>query len=210
MDPEDFVDAVTDDRSTELDRLGSEKALVAETGASLEPDDVLAAAAAAERRAEHTFEQWAADAVDEQVREAFADATDSEHDHYERIAAELADPPTDPEPDALHGHLRALEDPVDRVAAGLVGRPLASARTLLQVVNLFVNEADRRRADLFREIRGDTEAMPEEGAALLADRCVTDDEWERARTAATAAVDVSYDEYADRLAGMGLDPEPVC
>jgi hypothetical protein len=210
MDEEGFVDTVRESRATELDRLGSEKALIAETAASLEPADVLAAAAAAERRAQRTFEAWAENEADGPAHEAFVDAAERERDHYERVVAELDDPPTAPEPDALHGYLRGLDGAVERVAAGMVGRPLASARTLLQVVNFFVNEADRARADLFRELRSDTEAMPAVGAALLAELCESEDDWTRAREAAEAAVDAVYGEYVERLESMGLDPKPVC
>lgn len=210
MDAESFLETVRTETATELDRLGSEKALIAETGADLATETVLRTAAAAERRAERTFEAWADDETDETVARAFADVADHERDHYEQIAADLADDEVPGDPDALHEHLRDLDGTVERVAAGMVGRPLASARTLLQVVNFFVNEADEEHADRFRAIRQDTEAMPARGTELLADRCETDDEWETAREAAVRAIEVAYAEYVETLEGMSLDPKPAC
>ena len=96
------------------------------------------------------------------------------------------------------------------MGAGLVGRPLASERTLLQVINFFVNEADDGTANLFRELREETRGVPETGAALLDEVCSGADDWVLARKAAEDAVQVAYDDYAESLRGMGLDPKPVC
>ncbi len=211
MNGAELVDAVRTAKTTELDRLGSERALVATTKAQLDREQVLATAAAAERRAEDTFRAWADDEPDDRASEAFATVAEEEATHRDRIAAEMeATPDEDVESDMLHGHLRDVEGTPERVAAGLVGRPLASARTLLQLVNFFVNEADDETADLFRDLRSDTEALTERGADLLDEICETDEEWERAREAAEETVQVAYDEYAAVLRDMGVDPRPVC
>ncbi|MFB6169667.1 MAG: hypothetical protein ABEJ06_00825 [Haloarculaceae archaeon] len=211
MDGAQFVDAVRTAKATELDRLGSEKALVATTNARLDREQVLATTAAAERRAEDTFRAWAADEPTPEARDAFEDVAEEEAAHRDRVAAAMgASPDEDVEADMLHDHLRGVEGTPERVAAGLVGRPLASARTLLQVVNFFVNEADAQAADLFRDLRADTEAMTDRGAILLETVCETDAEWDRAREAATETVQVAYDQYAGTLREMGLDPKPVC
>ncbi len=211
MDGETLVATVRDAKATELDRLGSEKALVAETGADLSTPAVLRAAAAAEARAAETFERWADDEPVEAAREAFADVAARERDHRDRVLAELDDAgELDAAPDALHEHLQGVEATAARVGAGLVGRPLAGERTLLQVVNFFVNEADPDRAALFRELRADTDELVGEGAALLDGVCADEEDYATAREAAAATVDVAYRSYADRLAAMGLDPKPVC
>ncbi len=211
MNGADFVTAVRTGASTELDRLGSEKALVATTDAALERGEVLASAAAAERRAAETFRAWADDEEHDAARQAFAEVAETERAHLNRITERLGEEPDENEgPGALHEYLRGVSGTPERVGAGLVGRPLASERTLLQVINFFVNEADEGTAGLFRDLRSETEALTGTGADLLNDVCETDDEWERARRAAEKAIDVAYQEYASTLEAMGLDPKPVC
>lgn len=209
MDGAELVEEVRDGKRTELDRLGSEKALIAATGASLGTEDVLGAAAAMKARARDTYGAWADDEADERAREAFAAAAEREDAHVDRIVERLPGEPT-VGPGAVHEHLRDLDGAVARVAGGTVALPLVDARALLQVVNFFVNEADRANADLFREVRADTEGLVDEGAALLGEVCEDADDWERAREVATGTVQVAYDEYAGTLRGMGLDPRPVC
>ena len=210
MDGTELVEAVRASKATALERLGKEKALIAATDADLATDAVLRAAAASERRAQRTFEQWAESEPNEAAREAFERIAATEADHYERVVAHLDESPADPGPDPLHASLRGTERTVERVGAGLVGRPLASERTLLQVVNFFVNEADNAAADLFRDLREETREVPETGAALLDDLCADEDDWVLARKAAEDAIQVAYDDYAETLQGMGLDPKPVC
>jgi len=88
-----------------------------------------------------------------------------------------------------------------------VARPVVSTRTHERIVRFFVDEGDERTADLFRELKAETEAVRDAGTALLEERCEADD-WDRARATAEYLVRVAYDDYADALAGMGLDPEP--
>jgi rubrerythrin len=209
MDGNELVEAVRASKATELERLGKEKALIATTNADLEAAAVLRAAAASERRAQLTFEAWAEAETNEAAREAFERVAVTEAVHYDRIVARLGEPLAEPEVDPLHASLREVERTVERVGAGLVGRPLASERTLLQVVNFFLNEADSAGADLFRDLREETRAVSEEGAALLDELCSGED-WVLAQKAAEDAIQVAYDDYAETLEGMGLDPKPVC
>jgi hypothetical protein len=221
MDGDAFREAVERACATELDRLGSNKLLVALTGADLSAPAVLDVAAASEAAARDTFAAWAADEDDEAARERFAAVADRERDHYDRVTASLreADPgaPADPypagdagDPGPVHAYLRAREGTVERLAAGTVGRGLVSLRTHAQVISFFVNEADERRAELFRDLRGDTETALEAGLALLAERCETEGDRDRAAASAEYVVSLAYDDYADALRGMGVDPRPVC
>ena len=210
MNGSEVVAAVREDARTELDRLGSEKALVASTTANLERAAVLTAAASAEACARDTFEAWADDESNDTAREAFEAVAATEANHHDRVVALLDAEPDAPDPDALHEHLRGLEETTERVGAGLVGRPLAAERSLLQFVNFFVNEADASAADLFREMRSDSDELVERGAEVLDAVCERDEGYERARTAAVETVEVAYREYAERLEAMGLDPKPVC
>jgi hypothetical protein len=210
MDAATFRENVETATTTELDRLGSQQALVALTDADLDREAVLRAAAQSEHLARETFAEWADIEADAHAAEVFARLAERERDHYERVVAELDD---DFEPadavDPMHDHLRGLDDTVAR-AAGLVGRSLASDKTQLQVVNFFVNEADERRADLFRDLRGDTQNEGSEGADLLEALCDDEDDWERAQAVAEETVRIAYDDYAETLEGMGLDPKPIC
>ncbi|WP_338741135.1 hypothetical protein [Haloplanus salilacus] len=212
MDGDSLVETVTDRTTTELDRLGSEKALVATTEARLDRTHVVSATVDAERRAAATFERWADAETDPEARAAFERVAALEREHAERAAAlsETAVDDAEPDPDPIHDYLRGLETTPERVAAGLVARPLVSARSLLQVVNFFVNEADETAADTIRDLRAETEALVDEGGALLEDCCAGEADWERAATAAERTVDVAYEEYERRLDGLGIDPKPVC
>ena len=206
----EVADAIEEETTTELDRLGSSKALVAATTADLEREPVLSAAAAAEARARETFEAWADDEANAEAREAFAAVAETEADHYDRVVALFDADPAAPDSDALHEYLRGLDDTAERVGAGLVGRSLASSRSLLQFVNFFVNEGARTEADLFRELRADTDATVERGVEVLDAVCADAADYDRARAAGVEAVETAYREYAAQLEAMGLDPKPVC
>lgn len=207
MDGTSFVDQVREDNATALDRLGSEKALVATTEAALDTATVLETAAAAEARAAATFEAWADSEENDRARAAFTDAAEREREHYDRICDHGGVEASDPSADALHETLRAFDGAVERVAGGLVARPLVASRTLLQVINFFVNEADTTTAELFRDLRSETDEQVEVGAGVLEEIC---DDWDRATAAADETVETAYEEYAETLDGLGIDPKPVC
>ncbi|WP_158057624.1 ferritin family protein [Halorussus halophilus] len=208
MDPDNFSDGVAEANATELDRLGSQQVLVALTDADLDAETVLRAAAESEHTASETFAEWADTETDSAASETFSTLAEKERDHYERVVGELGDFDPSGEADPMHDYLRGLDDTVAR-AAGLVGRALVGYRTQLQLVNFFVNEADERRANLFRELREETRDGADAGVELLAARCDSDD-WERAEAVATETIQVAYDDYAETLDAMGLDPRPIC
>lgn len=209
MDAAEFTTTVREECDRELSRLGSEKALVAATAARLEDERVLGSAADAEQRAIETFEEWSATEADDEAQAAFERVLERERDHLDRIAERLEERP-EPEVDELHAHLRGLDDTVERVAAGIVARSMVASRSLLQTINYFVNESDESTAELFRELRAETDEQVESGARLLAELCTEDAQWERAETAAVETVRIAYEAYADTLEGMGIDPRPVC
>lgn len=219
MNGEAFRERVAEAKATELDRLGSEKLLIALTDADLETDRVLEAAAASERAARETFAGWAeteASGGDEggQAAGVFAAIAEREDEHYERVIAHLGGsaPAADADGDAggpLHAYLRNRESTVER-AAGLVGRGLVADRTHLQVISFFVNEGDAELADCFRDLRAETEESTTRGLALLEDHCETERDWETAAAVAEYAIQLAYDDYADALEAVGLDPKPIC
>ena len=210
MDAETFVEDLEAEKRTQLERLGSGKLLVALTDAELSEARVLEVAATSEYAAAETFHGWADDEGAADARAAFEDVAAQEDEHFERVRAHLDgyEPPTAPGP--MHAYLRAREDTVERVATGLVARPLVSVRAHTQVISFFVNEADEPRADLFRELKAETEAVVGTGRDLLEAHCGDEADWERAAATAEYLIQVAYDDFADSLSGLGLNPKSIC
>ncbi|QLH81588.1 rubrerythrin family protein [Halosimplex pelagicum] len=218
MNGQQLVEAVREAQATELDRLGSDKYLIAATGADLERAPVLRSVAESAASGRDTFSRWADEATGD-AASAFQTAADTETAQFDRVVASLAELPNDDADAAatidgtdapLHAALADTDGTVERLAAGFVGRPLVADRTLLQAVNFFVNEADEERADLARELRSDAQGRLDEGVALLDSVCETDADWERAQRGAERVVEAAYEEYATALEAMGVDPKPVC
>ncbi|MFB6184594.1 MAG: rubrerythrin family protein [Haloarculaceae archaeon] len=210
MDGETFLETLREAKATELDRLGSDKVLLATTGGSLDETAVRAALASADATVREVYREWSTDEPDVDAGAAFVAAADQAADHAQRIAEPLDDEPAIDVDDPVAEYLRSQDATVDRLAAGLVARPLVRDRTLLQAVNFFVNEADRTGADLARDLRTDVEITREDGLDLLVDRCDDAADEERAREAAAGLVDAAYRGYVDALDELGLDPRPIC
>jgi hypothetical protein len=216
-----LVDGVREDERTELDRLGSDKAMIAATDADLAADPVLEHVAATLAGLRETCEEWAETTDDADATALFAATAEAADEEYGRVTAAMDGEPTgEPpavvaalgefeEPPAVVAALGEFEEPPARVGA-LVGEALVAERTLLQTVNFFVNEADERRADLLRDVRTAAKNRTDEAAAVLDSVCVDDADWDEAETAAVAVVDAAYAAYADALDALGIDPKPVC
>jgi rubrerythrin len=210
MDPADLRAAVETAKETELDRLGSSKLLLALTDAELDRPSVLRAAAASELAARETFSAWAADEDHDAAAALFGDVADQEQRHYDRVADLLGEAVEPPGAGPMHGYLRNRATTVERLAGGLLGRTLVSDRTHLQVISFFVNEGDEAAADVARELRTETRQAQERGLELLDSVCETDEDWETAEAVATYTIQLAYDDFADVLTGMGVDPKPIC
>jgi hypothetical protein len=211
MDGDTFRTRLEAEKRTELDRLGSQQLLLALTEADLSTRRILDVAAASEHAARETFRQWAESESDEAARDAFRRVAEQEDEHLRRVTGEL-DGSWDPDAGAgpMHSYLRERDATVERVAGGMVARTLVSERTHNQIIGFFVNEADRSRADLFRELKAETRAVTDEGVSLLERLCGDEDDWETARTVAEYTVQLAYDDYADALRGLGFDPRSIC
>lgn len=209
MDAAGFRERVEGEKAAELDRLGSTEFLVALTDATLDAGDVLRAAADSEHAAHVTFSEWADDGADAEARGLFAWVADREADHRGRVLDALDGEHDPADGGVMHAYLRGREDPIERVAAGLVGRPLVSVRTHRRIASFFVDEGDEARAELFRELRAETDEELERGLAYLDTACEDEHDWERARMVAEYVVQVAYDDYADALGRLGVDVEPV-
>jgi len=210
MTASDFVDDVREANQTALSRLGSSKALYAETDGDLETEQVLRAAAIAEDAAGETFAAWADNGADDAVA-LFETVADEEADHFETVAAELDDAPraTDTDLPAIQSVLRGFDDTVERVG-GLVGRCLVAKRSKEQYTGYFTGEADPQTASLFRGLKSDVEGQIDAAADLVDAVCEGDDDYERAQAAASKAIQAAYDEYTESLEAMGVNPKPVC
>jgi rubrerythrin len=209
MNADEFVKAVREDNRTALSRLGSSKSLYADTMGEMDTDTVLTAAAEAEHHAAETYAAWADSEDDTEAAEAFAATADEEQDHYEAVVSKLgAHEPSDEVP-AIQTYLRRLEATTQRLGA-FVGRTLAAEKSKDQLTGFFVGQADPQTAQAFREMGADLDAQLERATSLLAYRCDSDDDWDAALAAASEAIQAAYDEYTERLEGMGVNPKPVC
>jgi len=210
-DTADFVDAVRDANATALSRLGSSKALYAETDGDLDAEHVLRAAAVAEDAASETFAAWADDESNAVAADLFDSVADEEADHYETVAGEIDDPPRAADADlpAIQSVLRGFDDTVER-AGGLVGRCLVAKKSKEQYTGYFVGDASPQTASIFRELGGDVEDQIDAAADLVAAVCEDDADRERAHDAASEAIQAAYDEYTESLEAMGVNPKPVC
>ncbi|EMA19086.1 hypothetical protein [Haloarcula argentinensis] len=200
MDAGATIDAVRDQTETERDRLGSDKVLIAATDATLETEAVLTAAATRESGLADILGQWAAE-TDSDVATQFEAAAEAATGRADRIDADAGDP------DGFIDQLGTASGTARRLGAGLVAAPLVADRFYLQVVSFFINEADEQRADTFREIREEASALDDGMTAL---EHLSESERETAATAATDAIGAAYDDYAETLEAMGLDPKPIC
>jgi hypothetical protein len=210
MDATALPDAVESAKQSELDRLGSSKYLVALTNADLTEDVVLEAVAVSEYLARETFEGYVDAEPNDVARDGFAAVAAQEAEHYDRVCERLDARPTPDHAGAVHGYLRERDDTVARVAGSLVGRPLVSLRAHTQVIGFYVNEADESGANLFRELKTETQAELDRGVDVLDAVCESADDLERAQATAEYVVQVAYDEYADSLESLGVNPKSVC
>ncbi|XVH31439.1 rubrerythrin family protein [Haloferacaceae archaeon DSL9] len=209
MSATDLLESLRTDADTELSRLGSSKALFAETDGEMDADEVLRAAAVSERAAAETFESWADDESNGAAREAFATTADEEVAHYETIRDRLGEDPEPAEVPPLHAYLRDLDGTVER-AGGFLGRLLVTRASKSQFTGFFVGRADPKTASVFRGFGDDLDAQLDRAQELLDEVCDSEDDWERAREAARGAIDVSYETYIEALESLGVNPKPVC
>jgi len=203
MTAADLIDAVRDDQQTELSRLGSSKTLYADTRGEMEPDVVLAAAAAREGAAHDTFDVWS---DDDHVDAAalFADAATETAERRDSIDAD----PVDRTP-AMHDVLDDLDGTIERLG-GFVGWTLVDKKVKEQYTGFFTGQADPQTASTFRSAGSDVVDLREEAAELLAAVCESDDDWAAAEAAAIDVISTAYDEYFETLEDLGVNPKPVC
>ena len=188
MTAADLLDAVRDDQQTELSRLGSSKTLYADTRGEMEPDVVLAAAAAREGAAHDTFDAWSDDDHDDAAA-LFADAAGETAERRDSLDAD----PVDRTP-AMHDVLDDLDGTVERLG-GFVGWALVDKKVKEQYTGFFTGQADPQTASTFRSAGSDVEALREEAAELLDAVCEDDDDWDAAEAVAIEVIATAYDTF---------------
>ncbi|WP_251330311.1 rubrerythrin family protein [Haloplanus pelagicus] len=196
MDADALRARVEADAAADLDLLGSRELLVALSGGDPRPAALIAAAAQSERAARRTFREWAETAADTALRETYAAVADQEDDHFRRVRS-LDDAPAASAPDGagpMHAYLRGRDDPIHRVAGGMVGRTLVSLRTHGALIDFFEGR-DAAAEGLFRELRAETADCLDDGLEVLDAR--TDDDWDAAVAVAEYTVRLAADDLRD-------------
>ena len=206
----DILETIRTENATALSRLGSSKALYAETAGQLDAETVCNAAAAAEYAAYKTLSEWAADESDDDAIAVFESIAEIEYEHFETVKTHSDS--VDVEDAAvpkLQTVLRSYTDTIDR-AGGLLGRCLVAKKSKEQYTGYFVGDADPQTAQLFRELGSDVTKQQEQTLSLIDSVCETPADYDRAVEAATAVIQAAYEEYTDSLESLGVNPKPVC
>jgi hypothetical protein len=201
MDATTLCETVDERAAKRLDHLDSRPVLRAVAGGEPEATRLLHAAADSEAAARDTFAAWAADESDDRLAAAFARVADQERDHYRRVWSFLPEHEAPTAAGPLHAFLRSREGPIERIAAGMVGRVTISQRVHAAMVEWFAERDLAAEAALFRDLRAETVAVRQDGAGLLNRYCTAPDDWQPAGSAAEYTVQVGCD-------ALGL-PEPA-
>ena len=170
----------------------------------MEPEAVLTAAANAAAHASDTFAQWAGSTE----QDLFTDANSRVADQYDEIVGEFDDHEPG-EPPAAAVSLREAQSTPERLGA-TVGWTLVMERKSTQSSGFFTGQAKPQTASIFRSFGDAYETTREEALLALEAVCDSEEEWDRAVSAATAVVEASYDEYFETLEELGMNPKPVC
>lgn len=189
-------DRVRAEAATELERLGSDRGLIALTDADLSAETIRSRLAGVLAGVATVYEQWAAE------DEVFATAAETAHELAETASNGQVEPATD---HPLVAALDEIDGSTARVGAGLVGTPLILDGWALQGVSFFVNEVDEAGADDCRAVRSGLDDLTAAG-----EDAVEGDEREAAADAALDLIAVAYEDYVETLDGLGLDPKTVC
>ncbi len=208
MNAAELRDELESEHETELSRLGSSKSMYAATEGEMDTDAVLSAMADRSHAAAETFDGWGAETTDAMLADAFGSLAADQHAQAKRIVDAGGGKALD-RPTALQEYLREL-NAVDERAGGLLAWTLVADRTLSQAVGFFVGNADPASANLFRDLREETERAGDRAEGLLEAVCEDPDDWDGAREGASEAIEAAYAEYVETLESMGVKVKPVC
>lgn len=199
MDADELRETVVADNASDLALLGSPDLLVSLSEGDPNPDTLLSAAGNSEHAARETFRAWADDAADATLARTYESVAAQENDHHRRVRAALDGdsefgPPEQAGP--MHAYLRGRDDPIHRIAGGMVGRTLVSLRTHDRLIDFFA--ADPERVRLFRDLREETADCLDDGLAALDARATADD-WKAAQAVAGYTIQLASDDLRDGL-----------
>lgn len=202
-----FHEKIADAKRDSLDDFASERLLPVLAGGEVTRERLLRAMADSEHAARETFRQWADEPdeeADSEIRKTFAAVAQQEDEHRDRVLNALDEPyePNDGGP--LHTYLRSREDTVQRLASGLIARPLVSIASYDRLVEHFEGRHEDA-ASLARDLRAETEDVIADGNALLATHCDDESDWERARMTATYTIQVAHDDFRDASRSVNVD-----
>lgn len=204
----DFDDRVREANETALSRLGSSKALYANTDGEMTEAAVLTSAADRLHAASETVAAWVPQESDGAAAAAYDEIASEEASHYEDLLNKLGDHnPGDVPP--VQAKLREADTTVERLG-GLFGAALVAGKLTEQLTGFFVGEADPTTASTFRGYGDVLDEREERLLVLLDEVCEDEDDWQAAENAASAAIQAAYREYTERLEAMGVNPKPVC
>ncbi|AWB27771.1 hypothetical protein [Halococcoides cellulosivorans] len=185
-------ETLTDERQTELSRLGSSKALYATTRGAMDGPTIVAASAAlsdavADRLADRE-ESWAAD-LESRAREDAETLSD--------LAGEPIDPLVDFE----------LAGSEAETLGTLVGWATVAIHLGEQETGYFVGQAQPGDADTVRSVVTNRKEFRKAVCSAVESADVDRDAIE---SAALDAVDAAYEAYVDRLEAEGIEPKSIC
>ena len=205
MDADSFLDDLRDAHGTELSRLSSSKAVYALTDGEMDGDAVRAGTARELHELASVLDGWAGTSETE-AADLFADAAEFAATSADDFDGEA---PEESAAGVTADALAACESDRERLA-GAAAAFLVLEELAGQLVGFFVGDADRTSADEFREFRAELGDYRDEAAALLADHCGDESDWETAHEVGADVVDGAYDWYVDTLESMGVEPKNVC
>ena len=226
-----------------LRQLDSNEFLRAAAGGEPTAQALLEAAAASERAAAVTFETWTQTESDADAKAAFENVVEQERTHHDRVTAAIdtivstnnyssssgsgdgngnydanLEAQTQEAPGPMHAYLRGRETTLQRIASGMVGRPLASLQTHSRLISYFESHSDitanashdesipetehNPAVTLFYDLFDETEKVLADGLDLLTTRCTTESDWDAAIAVATYTIRLAADDTRDALAGM--------
>lgn len=220
-----------------LRQLDSNEFLRAAAGGEPTAQALLEAAAASEHAAAMTFETWTQTESDADAKAAFENVVEQERTHHDRVTTAIdtivntnnyssgsgnhdANPEaqTQEAPGPMHAYLRGRETTLQRIASGMIGRPLASLQTHSRLISYFESHSDitanashdesipetehNPAVTLFYDLFDETEKVLTDGLDLLTTRCTTESDWDAAIAVATYTIRLAADDTRDALAGM--------
>jgi hypothetical protein len=193
MNAADLRRTIESDYADALDRLGSRHLLTALGGEDPDAEALLTAVAHSEYAARETFRAWAETAVDDDIRETYERVVTQEDRHHRLVCGELDGGTTSPSgAGPMHAYLRDREDPVHRVAGGMVGRTLVSLRTHDRLVRFFEGR-DEDVESLLQTMRTETADCLDDGLSTLDARTAPGD-WDAVAAVAGYTVRLAADD----------------